>query len=126
LEVSGELHALTALPMGKESLVPMGQEVGSQPGQYGKPKFFTLFPPPPQATKETGGDSLLVDMLLTVVSVLVVAQPSSEFPERLMNQPELHGLLRYENLKFHINPTYITFSYEIMTTTTSQLFSPSN
>jgi len=30
-------------------------------------------------------DSLLIDMLLSVVSVLVVAQSSSEVPEGLMN-----------------------------------------
>jgi len=32
-------------------------------------------------------DSLPIDMLLSVVSVLVVAQSSSEVPEGLMNNP---------------------------------------
>jgi hypothetical protein len=32
-------------------------------------------------------DSLPIDMLLSAVSVLVVAQSSSEVPERLMNNP---------------------------------------
>jgi hypothetical protein len=32
-------------------------------------------------------DSLPIDMLLSAVSVLVVAQSSSEFPEGLMNNP---------------------------------------
>jgi len=32
-------------------------------------------------------DSLPIDMLLSVVSVLVVAQSSSEVPEGLMNKP---------------------------------------
>ena len=32
-------------------------------------------------------DSLTIDMLLSAVSVLVVAQPSSEFPEGLTNYP---------------------------------------
>jgi len=35
--------------------------------------------------KKTWRDSLPIDMLLYAVSVLVVAQPSSEFPEGLMN-----------------------------------------
>ena len=34
-------------------------------------------------------DSLPIDMLLSAVSVLVVAQSSSEIPERLMNNPVL-------------------------------------
>ena len=34
-------------------------------------------------------DSLLIHMLLSVVSVLVVAQSSSEVPEGLMNNPVL-------------------------------------
>jgi len=48
--------------------------------------------------KKTWRDSLPIDMLLSAVSVLVVAQPSSEIPERLVNYPvllqtgHLHGL----------------------------------
>jgi hypothetical protein len=41
----------------------------------------------PSAQKETWGDSLLIYMLLSAVSVLVVAQRSAEVPEALMNNP---------------------------------------
>jgi hypothetical protein len=37
--------------------------------------------------KKTWRDSLPIDMLLSAVSVLVVAQPSSKIPEGLMNYP---------------------------------------
>jgi len=37
--------------------------------------------------KKTWRDSLPIDMLLSAVSVVVVAQPSSEFPGGLMNYP---------------------------------------
>ena len=37
--------------------------------------------------KKTWRDSLPIDMLLSAVSVLVVGQPSSKFPEGLMNYP---------------------------------------
>jgi hypothetical protein len=37
--------------------------------------------------KKTWRDSLLFDMLISVVSVLVVAQQNSEFPGGLMNYP---------------------------------------
>jgi len=37
--------------------------------------------------KKTWRDSLPIDTLLSAVSVLVVAQPSSEVPEGLMNYP---------------------------------------
>ena len=37
--------------------------------------------------KKTLRDSLPIDMLLSAVSVLVVAQSSSEIPEGLMNNP---------------------------------------
>jgi len=39
------------------------------------------------STKKTLRDSLPIDMLLSAVSVLVVAQSSSEIPEGLMNNP---------------------------------------
>ena len=39
------------------------------------------------STKKTWTDSLPIDMLLSAVSVLVVAQSSSEIPEGLMNNP---------------------------------------
>ena len=38
-------------------------------------------------TQKTWRDSLHIDMLLSAVSVLVVAQPSSEVPEGLTNYP---------------------------------------
>jgi hypothetical protein len=41
----------------------------------------------PSAQKETWRDSLLIYMLLSAVSVLVVAQRSSEVPEGLTNNP---------------------------------------
>ena len=45
--------------------------------------------PSPLVQKKTWRDSLPIDMLLSAVSVLVVAQSSSEIPERLMNNPVL-------------------------------------
>jgi len=39
------------------------------------------------STKKTLRDSLPIDMLLSAVSVLLVAQSSSEVPEGLMNNP---------------------------------------
>ena len=39
------------------------------------------------STKKTWRDSLAIDMLLSAVSFLVVAQSSSEIPEGLMNNP---------------------------------------
>ena len=41
------------------------------------------------STNTTWRDSLPTDMLLSAVSVLVVAQSSSEIPEGLMNNPVL-------------------------------------
>ena len=43
--------------------------------------------PRPLVQKKTWRDSLPIDMLLSAVSVLVVAQSSSEIPEGLMNNP---------------------------------------
>ena len=48
-------------------------------------------------------DSLPIDMLLSTVSVLVVAQSSSEIPEGLMNNPV------FEN-KIVVFLTYLTLS----------------
>ena len=47
--------------------------------------------PRPLVHKKTWRDSLPVDMLLSAVSVLVVAQSSSENPEGLTNNPVLHN-----------------------------------
>jgi len=41
----------------------------------------------PSTKKKTERDSVPIDMLLSAVSVLVVAQSSSEVPEGLMNNP---------------------------------------
>ena len=43
------------------------------------------------STKQTWRDSLPIDMLLSAVSFLVVAQSSSEIPEGLMNNPVYYG-----------------------------------
>jgi len=43
--------------------------------------------PKPLVQKKTLRDFLPIDMLLSVVSFLVVAQSSSEVPEGLMNNP---------------------------------------
>ena len=51
------------------------------------------------STKKTWRDSLLIDMLLSAVSVLVVVQSSSEIPEGLMNNP----------VYFAISPTEAIF-----------------
>ena len=43
--------------------------------------------PRPLVQKKTWRDSLTIDIFLCAVSVLVVAQSSSEIPEGLMNNP---------------------------------------
>ena len=48
--------------------------------------------PRPLVQKKTLRDSLPIDMLLSAVSLLVVAQSSSEVPEGLMNNPVLLAL----------------------------------
>ena len=56
-----------------------------------------LYPPEDEhlrfetCTKKTLRDSLPIDMLLSAVSFLVVAQSSSEVPEGLMNNPVYHA-----------------------------------
>jgi hypothetical protein len=45
MEVSGQLHASVALPLGKEPVVPIGWEAGgpqSQSGCYGGEKNLTV------------------------------------------------------------------------------------
>jgi hypothetical protein len=53
------------------------------------------------STKKLGRDSLSIDMLLSAVSVLVVARSSSEIPEGLMNHPvycnTMHGTVNLKN-----------------------------
>jgi hypothetical protein len=51
--------------------------------------------------KQIWRDSVPIDMFLSAVSVLVVAQPNSEFPEGLMNYPVYMCLIRcLEKFKF--------------------------
>ena len=45
--------------------------------------------PRPLVQKKTLRDSVSIDMLLSALSFLVVAQSSSEVPEGLMNNPVL-------------------------------------
>ena len=47
----------------------------------------------PSTKKKTWSDSLPVDMLLSAVSILVVAQSSSEIPEGLTNNPVFHNFM---------------------------------
>ena len=47
------------------------------------------------STQKTWRDSLPIDMHLSAVPVLVVAQPNSEVPERLMNYPVFHEMYTY-------------------------------
>ena len=52
------------------------------------------------STKKTWRDSLPIDMILSAVSVLVVAQSSSEIPEGLMNNPVLQSkVLDYPSIE---------------------------
>jgi len=51
---------------------------------------------------QTWSVSLSVDMLLSAVSVLVVAQSSSEIPEGLMNNPAL-SLILHTQMKQELN-----------------------
>jgi len=50
--------------------------------------------PRPLVQKKTLGDFLPIGTLLSVVSVLVVAQSSSEVPEGLMNNPVYMSAIR--------------------------------
>ena len=55
------------------------------------------------STKKTWRDSLPIDMLLSAVSVLVVAQSSSEIPEGLMNNSVYHIVLQVILLLLRLN-----------------------
>ena len=61
------------------------------------------------STKKTWSDSVPIDMLLSAVSVLVVAQSSSEIPEGLMNNP-VHEETFQNNLKTAVN-LLLTFPF---------------
>ena len=56
--------------------------------------------PRPLVQNKTWRNSLPIDMLLSVVSVLVVAQSSSEIPEGLMNNPVYLCTPTSDNLKY--------------------------
>ena len=60
--------------------------------------------PRPLVQKKTLRDSVPIDMLLSAVSVLVVAQSSSEVPEGLLNNPVLCVLLFCINFVFVMTP----------------------
>ena len=53
--------------------------------------------------KKTWRDSLPIDMLLSTVSVLVVAQSSSEIPEGLMNNPVYKTSVKLWSFEIDIN-----------------------
>ena len=58
--------------------------------------------PRPLVQKKTWRDSLPIDMLLSAMSVLVVAQSSSEIPEGLMNNPVCVCVCVYIYIYFYI------------------------
>ena len=63
--------------------------------------------PRPLVQKKTWRDSLPIDMLLSAVYVLVVAQSSSEIPEGLMNNPVYKGLRVLIGFIFISSPTNV-------------------
>ena len=63
--------------------------------------------PRPLVQRKTWRDSLPIDMLLSAVSVLVVAQSSSEIPEGLMNNP----MFSYIFLQACAGPTWLHFTF---------------
>jgi len=62
--------------------------------------------PRPLVQKKTLRDSLPIDMLLSAVSVMVVAQSSSEVPDGLMNNPVLLLPLRAFVDCYRVNFTF--------------------
>ena len=64
--------------------------------------------PKPLVQNKTWRDSLPIDMLLSAVSVLVVAQSSSEIPEELINNPIY--IYIYDNHDITAVHSFITFS----------------
>ena len=69
--------------------------------------------PRPLVQKKTWRDSLPIDMLLSVVSVFVVAQSSSEIPERLMNNPVYSSSCRYYRRTCNKNHSLIKMKEKI-------------
>jgi hypothetical protein len=71
-------------------LIPCPRHVSSRLSPSGETcKYATA----PSTQKKTWRDSIPTDMLLSAVSVLPVAQPISEVPEGLMNNPVYHNIL---------------------------------
>ena len=64
----------------------------------------------PSKKKKTWRDSLPIDMLLSAVSVLVVAQSSSEIPEGLTNNP-----VHYYNMSDTSDVCYAAISHPQIT-----------
>jgi len=64
-------------------LIPCPRHVSSRLPPSGETCKYATVP----NTQKTWRDSLPIDMLLSAVSVFVVAQPSSDVPEGLMNYP---------------------------------------
>ena len=62
--------------------------------------------PRPLVQNKTWRFSLPIDMLLSAVSVLVVAQSSSEIPEGLMNNPLYVAHYSSKHSLFFLNPFY--------------------
>ena len=54
--------------------------------------------PRPLVQKKTWRDSLPIDMLLSTVSILVVAQSSSQIPKGLMNNPVYNGWIKLKQI----------------------------
>ena len=85
------LHRHNWLSFGKfqdteRFLIPCQHHVSSRLPPSGETCKYAMVP---STHKKNWRDSLPIDMLLSAVSVLVVGQPSSEIPERLMNHPVL-------------------------------------
>ena len=65
--------------------------------------------PRPLVQKKTWRNSLPIDMLLSAVSVFVVAQSSSEIPEGLMNNPVCTTKLSFNNSTFCPHSVFVCF-----------------
>jgi len=68
-------------------LIPCSRHVWSRLHPSGETCKCATAPNTQKKKKKSWRDSLLIDMLLSAVSVLVVAQPSLEVPEGLMYYP---------------------------------------
>ena len=58
--------------------------------------------------KKTWRDSLPIDMLISAVSLLVVAQSSSEIPEGLMNNPVVQSMLNLDTRRGGLSLLHLT------------------